>query len=65
MESKSEYNRYSDKDLVDIFIFSYPADPIKLENELNRRGLFEWAQEMFNKLYEIFNNEWDKRISKD
>jgi len=61
MESKSEYNRYSDKDLVDIFIFCYPVNPVKLENELRKRELFEWAQQMFNKLYEIFNDEWDKR----
>jgi len=61
-----DYSNYDDKGLVNVYIFSYPDDDnaTKLEEELRKRGLFEWAHQMFNKLYGIFKDEWNKRINK-
>ena len=57
-----DYSHYDDKGLVNAYIFSYPDDNVtKLEKELRKRGLFEWAHQMFNKLYDIFNDEWNKK----
>jgi len=60
-----DYSHYDDKGLVSMYIFNYPLNSYdtELREELRKRGLFEWAQQMFNKLYGIFNDEWDKRVN--
>ena len=62
-----DYNNYDDKNLASVYIFSYPEadddNATKLEEELRKRGLFEWAHQKFNKLYDIFNDEWNKKIN--
>jgi len=54
-----------DKDVVDMYIFSYPLtiNPIVLEKELKKRKLLEWARQMRDKLYGIFDVEWNKKIT--
>ena len=63
MESKTEYDYYDDRDLVDMYIFYQPLhiNPVELEKELKKRGLLDYARDMFDKLYGIFDDEWGKR----
>ena len=60
---KKDYSHYNNKRLVSAYIFNYPLNSYATElgEELRKRELFEWAQQMFNKLYGIFNDEWNKK----
>jgi len=62
MEYNEIYKRYDDKSLVGTYIFNYPVDNLKrrdaLLNELQQRGLEEWARETFKELYDSFCTKW-------
>lgn len=61
----NRYKNYTDKSLVGVYLFNYPADSCKkreeLIEELGRRGLRDWAVLTLLELYEIFNDKWIER----
>ena len=58
----NRYREYDNKALVGIYIFNYPAEhheeTKELREELERRGLMEWADHTFRELYDIFTEKW-------
>ena len=61
---KNIYEGYTDKSLVGIYIFNYSDDPKKREalyEELERRGLVDWARQTFFELYDIFDKKFVER----
>jgi len=58
----NRYRVYSNKSLVGIYIFNYPAEHHEetkaLREELERRGLKDWADKTFAELYDIFTEKW-------
>ena len=68
----NRYREYSNKSLVGIYIFNFPAEHHEeteaLRGELERRGLMEWADQTFRELYDIFTEKWlkkEKEIEKE
>jgi len=61
----NRYRVYSNKSLVGIYIFNYPAEhheeTKELREELEQRGLMEWADQTFRGLHDIFEEKWLKR----
>jgi len=60
----NRYREYSDKALVVIYIFNYPAEhheeTKELWEELEWRGLIEWAEQTYGELLKLFNEKWEK-----
>ena len=69
MEYNELYKKYDDKSLVGTYIFNYPADNLKrrdaLLNELQQRGLEEWARQTFKELYDSFCTKWARKKEGD
>ena len=60
----SKYEKYTDKSLVATYVFNFTNDEEEqeeIEKELIRRGLKEWARQMFLELNDIFNKKWVER----
>jgi len=69
MEYNELYKRYDDKSLVGTYIFNYHVDNLKrrdaLLNELQQRGLEEWARQTFKELYDSFCTKWVRKEEGD
>ena len=58
----NKYREYSDQSLVGVYIFNYPAEHHEetkaLREELERRGLKDWAYQTYCELHDIFSEKW-------
>jgi len=61
----NKYREYSDQSLVGVYIFNYPAhhheETKELREELERRGLMDWAYQTFRELHDIFTEKWREK----
>jgi len=63
MNKENKYQNFSDKGLVEEYIFNYRAfteEEDLLIEELKRRNLFDYAQSLYEHFHTEFNKNWEK-----